>query len=239
MFLETTQNVRPSEIELAAWNAHFRGAPPQALLRWAAGRWSRSMALTSSFGGPVGMVLIDMVLSVVPDLPVLYIDTGLLFPETYQLVAQVRERYGITPQPVRAARSLAQQAQSEGEALWERDPDTCCRLRKVQPLGEALAPFGAWVTGVRRDGSDSRAQVRLVEWSEKYQLVKLNPLAFWTEREVWGYISRHSLPYNPLLDQGYRSLGCVTCTRLPDTDHARSGRWSGFNKTECGLHVEK
>jgi phosphoadenosine phosphosulfate reductase len=108
----------------------------------------------------------------------------------------------------------------------------------VQPLTEALKPFAAWVTGVRRSNSPTRANAPLIEWSNKYQLVKLNPLAFWSERDVWRYIHANSVPYNPLLDQGYQSLGCYTCTSLPTSDAPRSGRWVGFNKTECGLHVE-
>ena len=237
MLVEQVRSSRPDQLELAAWNARFRGASPQALLTWAVERWADQIALTCSFGGPAGMVLLDMLLAVAPEVPVLYIDTGLLFPETYRLVEQVREHYGITPRPVRAARTLEQQAEDEGAALWERDPDRCCGLRKVQPLAEVLAPFDAWIAGLRRDGSATRAGVDLIEWSDKYDLVKLNPLALWSEREVWNYIYQHGVPYNSLLDQGYRSLGCTACTRLPNGDHPRSGRWVGFNKTECGLHI--
>ncbi len=239
MQMELTQHIRPTETDLTVWNALFRDAPPQTLLRWAAERWNQSLAFTCSFGGPAGMVLLDMLLTVAPDIPVLYIDTGLLFPETYRLVAQVHDRYGITPRAVRPAQTLTEQATSEGPALWEREPDRCCGMRKVQPLKEVLVPFHAWIAGLRRDGSPNRANVELVEWSNKYQLVKLNPLAGWTERELWTYIYKNDVPYNVLLDQEYRSLGCTTCTRLPDSDDARSGRWPGFAKTECGLHEEK
>jgi phosphoadenosine phosphosulfate reductase len=224
--------------ELADWNARFQAATPQELLEWASEQWGEQMALTCSFGGPTGMVLLDMVTAVAPATPVLFLDTGLLFPETYQLVAEVQARYGIAPQAVQPARTVAQQAAAEGPALWERDPDRCCGLRKVRPLAEALAPFDAWIAGIRRDGGTSRANTKLLEWSTKYNLVKLNPLAFWSERDVWRYIHRHNVPYNRLLDQGYRSLGCHTCTRLPTGDDPRSGRWAGFAKTECGLHLE-
>ena len=224
--------------ELADWNARFQAATPQELLEWASEQWGEQMALTCSFGGPTGMVLLDMVSAVAPATPVLFLDTGLLFPETYQLVAEVQARYGIAPQAVQPARTVAQQAAAEGPALWERDPDRCCGLRKVRPLAEALAPFDAWIAGIRRDGGGSRANTQLLEWSTKYNLVKLNPLAFWSERDVWRYIHRHNVPYNRLLDQGYRSLGCHTCTCLPTDDDPRSGRWAGFAKTECGLHLE-
>ena len=223
--------------ELADWNARFQAATPQELLEWASEQWGEQMALTCSFGGPTGMVLLDMVSAVAPATPVLFLDTGLLFPETYRLVAEVQARYGIAPQAVQPARTVAQQAAVEGPALWERDPDRCCGLRKVRPLGEALAPFDAWIAGIRRDGGTSRANTKLIEWSTKYNLVKLNPLAFWSERDVWRYIHRHQVPYNRLLDQGYRSLGCHTCTRLPTDDDPRSGRCAGFAKTECGLHL--
>ena len=238
MLVEKTEIERPQEAELAYWTEHFRAAPPHELLRWAGERWGAQLVLTCSFGGAAGMVLLDMVLSHAPETPVLYADTELLFPETYALITRVHERYGVMPQPIRPARTVAQQAEVEGPALWKRDPDRCCQMRKVQPLGEALAPFDAWIAGLRRDTSPTRAGVKQIGWSTKYNLVKLNPLAFWTEREVWGYIFKYDVPYNPLLDQGYRSIGCLTCTRLPESDDPRAGRWAGFNKVECGLHVE-
>ncbi len=133
MLSETGEIQRPQEAELADWNERFRDVPPQELLRWAGERWGTRMALTCSFGGAAGMVLLDMVLSHVPETPVLYIDTELLFPETYALIAEVRERYGIAPQAVRPPQTVAQQAITEGAALWGHDPDRCCQLRKVQP----------------------------------------------------------------------------------------------------------
>lgn len=225
--------------EILELNERFRGAPPEELLRWASEQWGSRMALSCSFGGPAGMVLLDMITAVAPETDVLYLDTGLLFRETYQLVAEVRQRYGIVPRAVQPEQTVAQQAEAEGPALWERDPDRCCGRRKVRPLAEALEPYEAWITGVRRDGAASRSKTNVIEWSSKYNLAKLNPLAHWSEREIWGYIHKHNVPYNPLLDQGYRSIGCRTCTRLPINDDPRSGRWAGFNKTECGLHVEQ
>ena len=133
---------------------------------------------------------------------------------------------------------MSRQADVEGPALWERDPDRCCELRKVQPLAVALRPFEVWITGIRRDGNASRAGTQLIAWSAKYHLIKLSPLAFWSEHEIWGYIHEHQVPYNALLDQGYRSVGCHTCTLSMTGDDPRSGRWPGFNKTECGLHLE-
>jgi phosphoadenosine phosphosulfate reductase len=232
------ETIRPAAEQIAAWNTRFSDASPQALIQWGAARWDDRMALSCSFGGAAGMVLLDMVASVAPRTPVLYINTGLLFGETYHLIEQIHRRYRIDLRMTQPARSVAQQAAAEGAALWERDPNRCCQLRKVKPLADALAPFAAWITGVRRDGAATRARANLIEWSTKYSLVKLNPLAAWSEQDVWRYIHKHNVPYNPLLDQGYRSLGCWTCTSMPTSDDPRSGRWAGFNKTECGLHVE-
>lgn len=237
MAIAINDAVAPSLDEIAGWNARFAYDSPETLLAWAAERWGDQVALSCSFGGAAGMVLLDMIARVAPTTPVIYIDTGLLFPESYAVIEQVRERYGITPRPLRPVRTIQQQARDEGEALWERDPDRCCKLRKVEPLATALVAFDAWITGIRRDGGSTRAHTPLIEWSAKYALVKLNPLAFWNERDVWRYIERHAVPYNPLLDRGYRSLGCVTCTQHPTSDDPRSGRWAGFNKTECGIHT--
>jgi phosphoadenosine phosphosulfate reductase len=236
--LNTVDTTRPATNEIAAWNQHFSAASPQELLRWGAERWDTQMALSCSFGGAAGMVLLDMVASVAPRTPILYIDTGLLFGETYRLIEQIHQRYRLDLRMTQPERSVTQQAVAEGAALWQRDPNRCCQLRKVEPLRDALAPFDAWITGVRRDGAATRAAANLIEWSTKYSLVKLNPLATWSEQDVWRYIHKHTVPYNPLLDQGYRSLGCWTCTSRPTSEDPRSGRWAGFNKTECGLHVE-
>lgn len=236
--IDVAEIIRPTADEIAAWNEQFRDATPQDLLGWGAERWDDRMALTCSFGGAAGMVLLDMVASIAPRTPVLYIDTGLLFAETYQLIDQIQHRYQLDLRMTAPARTVAEQALDEGDRLWERDPNRCCQLRKVEPLAEALAPFDAWITGIRREGTTTRANATMLQWSTKYDLVKLNPLVHWSERDVWRYISKHNVPYNPLLDQDYRSIGCWTCTRIPTSDDPRSGRWVGFNKMECGLHVE-
>lgn len=230
---------RPTTKELDVWNEHFRHASPQQLLAWGAEQWGEQMTLSCSFGGAAGMVLLDMIATIAPGTPVLYLDTGLLFGETYDLIEQVQRRYHVNLIAVQPKRTVEEQAKDEGPALWERNPDRCCALRKVEPLAEALAPFDAWITGIRREGSATRANASLIEWSSKYDLVKLNPLVHWSEADVWRYIHAHQVPYNPLLDQGYPSIGCVTCTRKPVNGDPRSGRWAGFSKTECGLHVEQ
>lgn len=223
---------------IAEWNRTLVGARPEQLMSWAAERWGSQLALSCSFGGAAGMVLLHMAASAAPETTVVYVDTGLLFGETYELIERASERYRLRFQAARPRQSLVEQALAEGPALWEREPDRCCKQRKVAPLGEALAGYSAWITGVRRANSTTRSTTQLVEWSRKYSLVKLNPLAHWTDRELWGYVYANNVLYNPLLDRGYKSIGCHTCTSLPNGDDPRSGRWANFAKTECGLHVE-
>jgi phosphoadenosine phosphosulfate reductase len=226
-----------SAVELASLNAAFRDRTAEELLDWATEVFGRQIALTCSFSGPSGMVLLDMVARLGRATPVIFLDTDLLFPETYALVEAAERRYGIAIERRKPAISLAEQARSEGPRLYEREPDRCCGIRKVAPLAESLRPYEAWISGIRRDQSASRSATQLVQWSARYSLLKINPLASWSEREVWAYIHVHEVPYNPLLDQGYRSVGCAPCTRPAESIDSRAGRWSGFAKTECGIHL--
>lgn len=218
-------------------NAQFRQQPPEALLRWAVEVFGRDVVLTCSFGGPSGMVLLDMLARINHHTPIVFLDTDLLFAETYALVEEVSRRYGITITRQRPALTLEEQARQEGPELYKYNPDRCCGIRKVRPLREALQPYAAWITGVRRDQSSSRANADLLQWSDRYDMLKLCPLAHWSERQVWEYIARHDVPYNPLLNQGYPSLGCTPCTRPASGDDPRAGRWANSNKTECGIHL--
>lgn len=208
-----------------------------AITAWAATTYAPKLALTCSFGGASGMVLLDLLLRVDREVPVLVLDTDVLFAETYQLVDTIERHYGIAVQRIRPTLSLEQQALTYGDELYAHDPDRCCGLRKVEPLARALKPYDAWLTALRRDQSPTRAATPIASWNAKHGLVKICPLATWTERDIWRYINEHQVPYNPLLDQGYTSLGCHTCTRHPVNGDPRSGRWAGFAKTECGLHV--
>jgi len=203
-----------------------------------AGDWlGADLALTASFGGPAGMVLLDMAVRFAPRTPVLLIDTGVLFDETYRTAEQVEKRYGIRVQRVVPRQTLAEQAATHGERLWERHPDTCCQLRKVEPLRDALTGYRGWMTAIRRDQTAARRETPVVAWSQKYGLWKFAPLAAWSDDDVWTYIHVNGVPFNPLLEQGYLSIGCKTCTRKPVNDDPRSGRWANFAKTECGLHI--
>ena len=179
-------------------------------------------------------VLLDMLLGIAPDARVFALDTHVLFPETYDVWRQVEKRYGIQVE-VYQGPSLGRQAAIHGDALWERNPTLCCAIRKVAPLGEALAGLDGWITGVRREQSATRAGAVKLGWDERHELWQANPLADWTEAAVDAYIEERNLPVNALHSRGYASIGCTHCTE-PGT--GREGRWTGNDKTECGLHVD-
>jgi phosphoadenosine phosphosulfate reductase len=216
----------------------FEDASPQEILTWALARFSGRIALSCSFGGPTGLVALDMALAIEPALPVFYVDTSLLFPETYALVAVVERRYGIRVQALRSALSMDDQRDVYGDELWKRDPDRCCEIRKVEPQRSFLASHDAWISGIRRDQTIARRDARIVHWDERFGVVKVNPFARWDEGMVWTYIHAHGLPYNALHDRSYPSIGCTHCTRaVRQHETARAGRWPAFAKVECGLHA--
>jgi phosphoadenosine phosphosulfate reductase len=225
------------QAEAGLFNERFRNSSAEEVLSWIGTEYGSKAVLTCSFGGASGMVLLDMVMRLQQPIQVLFLDTELLFPETYALAEAAAAHYGIAIERRRPALTLVDQEQQEGPALYARDPDRCCTIRKVTPLAEALRPYSAWISGIRRDQSSTRAETTLFQWSARHRLLKINPLAHWSEREVWRYIASHNVPYNPLLDQGYPSLGCWPCTRPSSSDDARGGRWSGFAKVECGIHL--
>ncbi|MDR1816789.1 MAG: phosphoadenylyl-sulfate reductase [Puniceicoccales bacterium] len=210
-------------------------------LRWAAETFGGRAAIGTSFQG-AGIVALHLAAEAGLKLAVFTLDTGLLFPETLALKAALEARFGIEIESVRPRLSLDAQAAEYGAALWERDPDLCCQLRKVMPLSDKLASLDCWLTGVRREQAASRAVTGILERNERAGgrvLWKLNPLADWSRNQVWAHIRANDLPYNPLHDAGYRSIGCSVCTRPSgacDADE-RAGRWTGFNKTECGIHT--
>jgi phosphoadenosine phosphosulfate reductase len=178
-------------------------------------------------------VLLDMLLGHDVAARVFALDTHVLFPETYAYWRQLERRYGIAIE-VYEGPSLGRQAAVHGDALWERDPQLCCSIRKVGPLNGALAGLDGWITGVRRDQSPTRADTPKLAWDERHGLWKASPLADWTEDDVWEYVHEHELPVNVLHERGYASIGCTHCTLPGD---GRDGRWAGSSKTECGLHV--
>ena len=210
---------------------------PQQVLQWSFDRFGSGVQMASGFGAE-GMALIDMAARLNADVRVFTIDTGFLFPETYQLIEIVEKRYGISIERVRSHVDPDEQAQTYGPELWAVDPDGCCAIRKVEPLKKKLATLGAWITAIRRDQTSARANAGKIEWDRKFQLVKINPIADWTNKDVWNYLFAHQVPYNPLHDRNYTSIGCTHCTRaIRPGEDPRAGRWSGFEKSECGLHA--
>lgn len=223
--------------DIARLADEFEDQSPEQIVRWAVQTFHPRLTLACSFGFE-DMMLADLLHRLQPGADVFYLDTGLLFPETYALRDKAVGRYDLTFRRMMPQQTVAEQASSHGDNLWEREPDRCCGLRKVEPLGRALHGYDAWITGLRREQSPTRAGIRVIEWDERFGLVKLNPLAALTAKDVWRYVTDHDVPYNELHDRGYPSIGCWPCTRAvrPGED-ARAGRWAGQVKTECGLHV--
>ena len=210
---------------------------PQQVLAWAFETFGNRVAISSAFGAE-GMVLIDMASRARREFRLFTVDTEFLFPETYSLMDQIEQKYQIKIERVFSLLSPDEQERLNGAALWARDPDQCCNLRKVEPLRRKLNVLDAWITSIRRDQTSFRKVAGKIEWDEKFGLVKVNPIADWTSKQVWSYLREHGVPYNSLHDQNYPSIGCTHCTRAvrPGED-PRAGRWPGLEKTECGLHV--
>jgi phosphoadenosine phosphosulfate reductase len=223
--------------ELASIQFLAEGWNPEQVLSWAFKRFRGEIAISSAFGAE-GMVLIEMASRVFPQFRLFTVDTDFLFPETYALMDQIEQRYGVKIERAYSLLSPEEQERVHGPKLWTRDPDQCCEFRKVEPLRRKLAELRAWITSIRRDQTSFRAQARKIEWDTKFGLVKVNPIAGWSSQQVWRYIHDHNVPYNPLHDRNYPSIGCTHCTRAirPGEDE-RAGRWPGFAKTECGLHT--
>lgn len=228
---------RPTAEELEQVNEELSSSAPQEIIEWAVKRFGDGLTLACSFGGISGMALLDMAVKIRPDISVFYIDTDFLFPETLATREEASQRYSIQPVGYKSHLNPQEQAKKFGDELWKHDPDLCCSLRKVEPNRRALQGRSAWITGLRRDQSSTRRDVQPVAWDEKFGLYKISPLAFWDEKQVWRYIFEKDVPYNPLHDQGFPSLGCTHCTRrVGEGEDGRAGRWTGFMKTECGLH---
>ena len=194
-------------------------------------RFHPRLVLASSFQQEES-VMIDLLMRVEPSARIFTLDTGVLFPETYETWRAIEHRYDVEIEAA-SGMSLAEQATQFGDELWAREPDRCCAIRKVTPLRETLSQVDGWIVGVRRDQAPTRAGTPKIGWDDKHGIWKAAPLADWSERDVWRYIHENDLPYNPLHDRGYASIGCTHCT-VPAAD--RSGRWADSDKLECGLH---
>lgn len=232
--------ISPEEVRALA--EKFESASLEEILRWAWERFGARAAIGTSFQG-AGLVMIDHARRAGLELPVFTLDTGLLFPETYELKARLEEFWGIAIEGVQPELSVEAQARDFGANLWQAKPDLCCTLRKVEPLRGKFSEIAVWITGLRRQQSEGREKTRILE---RYHfdvlrdltILKLNPMANWRREDVWEYIKKRGIPYNPLHDRGYRSIGCWPCTRATDAgENERAGRWTGFDKSECGIHT--
>ena len=216
--------------------------PTERVVAWLLERFAGQRIVMTTAFGMEGCALIDLLSREGKPLTVRYVDTGFFFPGTLALRDRLVERYrSIHFEAVRPRETPLQQAWRLGPDLWRTNPDRCCRLRKVEPMREALSGVDVWVTGITRQQSEARGRAALIAWDQQFQLLKINPLIRWDRHRVWDYIQQHDVPYNPLHERGYPTVGCTHCTKpvagVGVTEYTRLGRWSGSSKTECGLHV--
>jgi phosphoadenosine phosphosulfate reductase len=224
--------------ELAERSRALESARPEEILAWALGEYAPRVAISTAFGVE-GCALIDMAVKIDPRVQVFTVDTDFIFPETRSLILRMTERYGLNVTTLKGRVSREEQEARHGLALYARDTDLCCALRKVEPTRRALVGLDAWIAGLRRDQGGSRAGIDILErydHDDGTPLVKVNPLARWTRSDTWKYVLANGVPYNELLDGGYKSVGCWPCTQPADGDE-RSGRWAGTTKKECGIHT--
>ena len=228
--------------EVKTLNEQFAQQGTPEILRWAWDQFGARAAVGTSFQG-AGLVMLHLAREQGLRFPVFTLDTGLLFPETIALKKRLEDYFGFAIETLEPDLTVDEQADVHGEELWTRNPDLCCTVRKVLPLRDKLTDLDGWITGLRRQQSDTRSGIGIVEvyvFDEESgrEIVKVNPMAEWTREAVWKYLHQHKIPYNPLHDQGYRSIGCRPCTRqTANGENERAGRWIGFNKVECGIHT--
>jgi phosphoadenosine phosphosulfate reductase len=222
--------------DLQRLGASLAGRSPHEILERAVERFPR-ITFATGFGVE-GCVLIDVIARNALPIDLFTLDTGLLFPETIALWRRLEERYEVTIRAARPKRTVSDQAAEFGDRLWERAPDLCCGMRKVAPLKSALASFDAWVSSIRRDQTRERSTASVVQWDDKFELVKVSPLAHWSSADVWGYVRSNDVPFNPLHERGYPSIGCIPCTSAVFAgEDPRAGRWRGLERKECGIHT--
>jgi phosphoadenosine phosphosulfate reductase len=224
-----------TDIDPEAIAAELEPKSAQEVVEWAFETFHPRLYFACSFQ-KTSSVMVDMATRIEPSARFFYLDTDVLFEETYRTRDVLAERYGVAFDRYHNL-TLEEQARHHGDELWKRDPDLCCGIRKVEPMREALSDVDCWVSGIRREDSASRATAKKFGLDKRFGLFKLNPLADWSEKDVWRYLHKHDVPYNPLHDQGYPSIGCTHCTRPPGAGEApRAGRWADAEKTECGLN---
>jgi phosphoadenosine phosphosulfate reductase len=235
-------DLKDHHLDIRALANDFESLPIEEVLRWCWGEFGKKAAIGTSFQG-AGVVIMDHAWTNGFAFPAFTLNTGLLFPETLELKRRLEERYGVEIESLHPEQSVDEQAKELGPELWNRNPDLCCTLRKVVPLQKKLNDLDVWITGLRRQQSDDRSKTGIVELyhfdvlRDRY-ILKLNPMANWSREQVREYIKSKGLPSNPLAERGYRSIGCIPCTRpVGEGDSERAGRWTGFDKSECGIHT--
>ena len=232
-----TEGRSPEELRelVSHWGAELELAPAEDIIEWAAATFGEHFCITSSMGDAV---LAHLAAKVVPGIDVVFLDTGYHFVETLGTRDAVEATMDVNLLTITPVQSVAEQDATEGSDLFRTDPDRCCFLRKVQPLKEALSGYDAWATGLRRAETHHRIIAPVVGWDAKKQKVKVSPMARWSDEQVEKYVADHGVLVNPLVYDGYPSIGCAPCTRrVAPGEDARSGRWAGTNKTECGIHA--
>lgn len=223
---------------IAATNGRLEGNHPRDIVLWASEEFGDGLVMSSSFQTE-SLALLHMISEVAPDLPVVFLKTGYHFPETIEFRNRVVEELDLNLHEYRGDKEKEHvaRARSSGRPLYQSNPDTCCQINKVEPMNRALAQYDAWITGIRRDQSDNRSDIDIVEKRER-DIIRVHPMAAWKRSDVLRYIDEHNLPKHPLTSEGYASIGCAPCTEPPQDGDPRSGRWQGTDKTECGLHTE-
>jgi phosphoadenosine phosphosulfate reductase len=235
-----THEISPEEIHSSS--EEFESAPLEEILRWTWERFGARAAIGTSFQG-AGLVMIHHAVKAGLPFPVFTLDTQLLFPETYELKRQLENFFELKIESLFPEQTPEEQAGDLGPELWKTKPDLCCTMRKVLPLQKKLEQLAVWITGVRRQQSETRQRTRILEMYHydvlrDLYILKLNPMANWSRDQIWSYIKEQQIPYNPLQDRGFRSIGCVPCTRATaEGENERAGRWTGFDKAECGIHT--
>jgi phosphoadenosine phosphosulfate reductase len=217
-------------------NARLAQATPQEILGWAVETFFPRLTMATAFG-PEGCAILHMLAEIEPRVRVFNLETGYQFAETLELRDRIAEHCGIEVELIRPETTVPEYERQHGGPLYRTNPDQCCHDRKLVPLRTAVAGYDAWISAIRADQSAHRAKASVVAWDAKFGLVKVNPLLRWTQRDVWAFVVANKVPYNPLHDQGYPSIGCWPCTRAVGAGQdERAGRWAGQAKTECGLH---
>lgn len=239
---ETTERVsmveQPfSQEQLANACAQLEGQPPEGILRWAVATFFPRLTMATAFG-PEGNCIIHMLAEIEPRVRIFNLETGYQFPETLELRERIKQKYGIEVEFIRPEMTVAEYEEEHGGPLYVIRPDQCCFDRKLTQLHKAVVGYDAWISAIRKDQTADRGKASIVQWDSKFKLVKISPLLNWTKQDVWKFISKNDVPYNPLHDQGYPSISCWPCTTpVNEGEDERAGRWRGTGKKECGLHV--